>query len=60
MRTDQTLLCVETESAALTGKSIVEDEVDESLNSDDISSEEEMTEEYLSDENEEQSEDELI
>ena len=41
-------------------ESIVEDEEDESLNSDDISSEEEMTEEYLSDENEEQAEDELI
>ena len=41
-------------------ESIVEDEEDESLKSDDISSEEEMTEEYLSDENEEQSEDELI
>jgi DNA gyrase subunit A len=41
-------------------ESIVEDEEDESLKSDDISSEEEMTEEYLSDENEEQVEDELI
>ena len=41
-------------------ESIVEDEEDESLKSDDISSEEEMTEEYLSDENEEQTEDELI